>query len=135
MENYNFGHLFNFIELHPEYKNIAIQFSLDNLVSTTKFYKIIKDKFINTDKFFFIIGETSYGACCADEVAAMHLKAELIIRIGTSCLTQTKTLPVYFFYETVNVINEEILKQIEQIYNEKCGENANLIVKSINNTN
>lgn len=29
----------------------------------------------------------------------MHLKSELIIRIGNSCLTRTENIPVFFFFE------------------------------------
>lgn len=44
--------------------------------------------------FFFIIGDTSYGACCADEVAAQHLNADAIVHYGPTCLSPTARLPV-----------------------------------------
>lgn len=51
------------------------------------------------DRFYFIIGETSYGLCCADEVAARHLPVDLIIRVGDTCMTKTKNIPVFFLVE------------------------------------
>lgn len=47
-----------------------------------------------TAPFFFIIGDTSYGACCADEVAAQHLRADCIVHYGPACLSPTARLPV-----------------------------------------
>ena len=64
------------------------------------------------DRFFFIIGETSYGICCADDIAALHLKGDLIIRVGNSCLTKNKQLPVYFLIENQNLIEDEIIKSL-----------------------
>lgn len=80
-----------------------------------KFLIILSDKAISfieklksifPNKFFFIIGETSYGYCCADEIAALHLKAELIIRIGNSCLTKTQNIPVFFLFEEEEFTNK-----------------------------
>lgn len=76
------------------------------------------------DRFFFIVGETSYSPCCADEIAAMHLKSELIIRIGNSCLSKNKQLPVFYLFEIFPIEEEIILDNI----NKTLPEN-NIIVK------
>lgn len=31
----------------------------------------------------FVTGDTSYGSCCVDEIAAKHLKADAIVHYGT----------------------------------------------------
>ena len=36
---------------------------------------------------FFILGDTSYGACCVDEVAAEHVDADVVVHYGRACLS------------------------------------------------
>ncbi|KAF2172139.1 hypothetical protein M409DRAFT_49880 [Zasmidium cellare ATCC 36951] len=45
-----------------------------------------------------ILGDTSYGACCVDEVAAEHVDAEVVIHYGRSCLSPTARLPVIYVF-------------------------------------
>lgn len=35
----------------------------------------------------FLLGDTTYGACCVDTVAAQHLRADWIVHYGPACLT------------------------------------------------
>eukprot|EP00088_Acartia_fossae_P006701 TRINITY_DN1308_c0_g1_i2.p1 TRINITY_DN1308_c0_g1~~TRINITY_DN1308_c0_g1_i2.p1 ORF type:complete len:496 (+),score=65.14 TRINITY_DN1308_c0_g1_i2:61-1488(+) len=46
----------------------------------------------------FILGDTSYGECCVDEVAAEHLNADGIIHFGHTCLTPSQRLPVLYVF-------------------------------------
>lgn len=48
--------------------------------------------------FVFILGDTSYGECCVDEVAAKHLNADMLVHYGNACLSPTKTLPVVYVF-------------------------------------
>lgn len=41
-----------------------------------------------------ILADTSYGACCVDEVAAEHIDADVVVHYGRSCLSPTARLPV-----------------------------------------
>lgn len=93
-------------------------YNVENLDKGISYIENLKNHF--PDKFFFIIGETSYGYCCADEVAALHLKAELIIRVGNSCLTKTQNLPVFFLFE-----EEEFENKFEKDLIEKFIEYTN----------
>lgn len=45
-----------------------------------------------------ILGDTSFGDCCVDEVAAQHLNADGVIHFGDTCLTPTQRLPVLFVF-------------------------------------
>jgi len=80
------------------------------------------------DIFFFIIGETSYGICCADDIAALHLKGDIIIRVGNSCLTKNKQLPVYFLFEQENLQEKEVIKSLDVIKNNSEFSNKNYFV-------
>ncbi|KAF2765886.1 diphthamide biosynthesis protein [Teratosphaeria nubilosa] len=45
-----------------------------------------------------ILGDTSYGACCVDEVAAEHVEAEVVVHYGRACLSPTARLPVIYVF-------------------------------------
>ncbi|XP_053106897.1 2-(3-amino-3-carboxypropyl)histidine synthase subunit 2 [Hemicordylus capensis] len=42
----------------------------------------------------YILGDTSYGSCCVDEVAAEHVGAEAVVHYGPACLSPCRKLPV-----------------------------------------
>src|SRR5436190_8118718 len=42
----------------------------------------------------YILADTSYGACCIDEVAAEHVDADVVVHYGRACLSPTARLPV-----------------------------------------
>lgn len=46
----------------------------------------------------FILGDTSYGACCVDEVAAEHVDADVVVHYGRACLSPTARLPVIYVF-------------------------------------
>ena len=45
-----------------------------------------------------VLADTSYGACCVDEVAAEHVDAEVVVHYGRSCLSPTARLPVIYVF-------------------------------------
>jgi diphthamide biosynthesis protein 2 len=60
----------------------------------------------------------------------LHLNAHIIIRIGESCLTRNKQLPVYFLYENLEIGNNNsreinLKKILQQIENELSCDNSN----------
>ena len=46
----------------------------------------------------YVLGDTSYGECCVDEVAAEHIGADSIIHFGPACLTPTLRLPTLYIF-------------------------------------
>jgi diphthamide biosynthesis protein 2 len=46
----------------------------------------------------FILGDTSYGACCVDEVAAEHVDADVVVHYGRACLSPPSRLPVIYVF-------------------------------------
>ena len=46
----------------------------------------------------FVLGDTAYGSCCVDEVAAEHYSADLVVHYGHACLSRTSQKPVYFVF-------------------------------------
>jgi len=51
----------------------------------------------------FILGDTTFGACCVDEVAAAHMNADSVIHFGHTCLTPSRTLPVLYIYTRLDL--------------------------------
>jgi diphthamide biosynthesis protein 2 len=46
----------------------------------------------------YILADTSYSACCVDEVAAEHIDAQVVVHYGRSCLSPTSRLPVIYVF-------------------------------------
>ena len=46
----------------------------------------------------YILGDTTYGQCCVDEIAAEHVSAEAVIHFGPTCLTATCRLPALWIF-------------------------------------
>ncbi len=50
-----------------------------------------------------ILGDTSYGECCVDEVAAEHVGADAVVHFGHACMTPTERLPVLFVFTVAHI--------------------------------
>ena len=66
-----------------------------------------------------ILGDTSYGECCVDEVAAEHLGADGVIHFGRTCLTPTQRLPVLFVYTVLTLNVERLARELNAKFEER----------------
>ncbi len=48
------------------------------------------------DTAFYVLGDTSYGACCVDVVAARHVSADGIVHCGDTCMSVPSGVRVLF---------------------------------------
>ena len=55
--------------------------------------------------FCFVLGDTTVNSCCPDEVAALHLNADVLIHYGHACLSPTGTLPVLYSFGKMDFDN------------------------------
>ncbi|NXS60149.1 DPH2 synthase, partial [Brachypteracias leptosomus] len=46
----------------------------------------------------YVLGDTTYGSCCVDEVAAEHVAAEAVLHYGPACLSPCRRLPVLHIF-------------------------------------
>ncbi|KAF2802218.1 diphthamide biosynthesis protein 2 [Mytilinidion resinicola] len=67
----------------------------------------------------FILADTSYGACCVDEVAAEHVDADVVVHYGRSCLSPTARLPVIYVFTTRPLSLDAVLETFRQTYLER----------------
>lgn len=70
-------------------KKIALQFPDEYLSDASQIFSILKNS-LDSQYEFFILGDTSYGSCCVDEVASEHYAADIVIHYGPSCLSRYK---------------------------------------------
>lgn len=63
-----------------------------------------------------ILGDTSYGACCVDEVAAEHVNADVVVHYGRSCLSPTARLPVVHVFTDRYLNRNKLLEIFRQTY-------------------
>ena len=81
-----------------QYKRIALQFPDDLLQDAGAVVKALQQRCEAQDLQLFVLGDTSYGACCVDEVAAEHVDADCIVHYGDACLSPTTRLPVIYVF-------------------------------------
>lgn len=79
------------------YKQIALQFPDDLLADAQRVTGRLKS-LCASDVAFYVLGDTSYGSCCVDEVAAEHVNADVVVHYGRSCLSPTSRLPVIYVF-------------------------------------
>lgn len=61
----------------------------------------------------FILADTSYGACCVDEIAAEHVDADVVVHYGRSCLSLTARLPVIYVFTKRPLQHTRVIEAFE----------------------
>jgi diphthamide biosynthesis protein 2 len=64
----------------------------------------------------YILADTSYGACCVDEIAAEHVDAEVVVHYGRSCLSPTARLPVIYVFTSRPLDIDDVVAAFEETY-------------------
>ncbi|KAI1137353.1 diphthamide biosynthesis protein [Hypoxylon sp. FL0543] len=66
----------------------------------------------------YILADTSYSACCVDEIAAEHANADGVVHYGRACLSPTSRLPVLHIFTRqkldYGVVAEEFQKEFPE---------------------
>ncbi|MPC09588.1 Diphthamide biosynthesis protein 2 [Portunus trituberculatus] len=61
----------------------------------------------------YILGDTTYGSCCVDEVAAEHVGADAVIHFGNTCLSPSQRLPVLYVPTRLHVDTGGMLERLK----------------------
>lgn len=81
------------------YKRIALQFPDSLLPDAVRVQHELRERLQDSGyERMFVLGDTSYGSCCVDEVAAQHLFADCIVHYGRTCLSATSKIPVIYVF-------------------------------------
>lgn len=94
-ETYQIRETCDFIS-ERHFEKVALQFPDELLVDSVAIAQEIER---NTEAKSFILGDTSYGSCCVDEVAAEHVGADCIVHYGGTCLSPSRRLPLMYVFE------------------------------------
>lgn len=57
-----------------------------------------------------VLGDTSYGSCCVDEVAAEHVEADAIVHYGRACLSPTSRIPALHIFTTADLDHDRVVE-------------------------
>ncbi|KAI9682133.1 MAG: Diphthamide biosynthesis protein 2 [Caeruleum heppii] len=68
------------------------------------------------DAKLFILGDTSYGSCCVDEIAAEHADAEVVVHYGRSCLSPTARLPIIYVFTSQPLPISNVIQCFKDTY-------------------
>ncbi|RYP09312.1 hypothetical protein DL764_001359 [Monosporascus ibericus] len=67
----------------------------------------------------YILADTSYSACCVDEIAAEHADADGVVHYGRACLSPTSRLPVLHIFTRQKLHYEAVAEEFEKEFPEK----------------
>ncbi|KAI0106828.1 diphthamide biosynthesis protein [Daldinia grandis] len=67
----------------------------------------------------YILADTSYSACCVDEIAAEHASADGVVHYGRACLSPTSRLPVIHIFTKQTLDYDDIAEAFEKEFPEK----------------
>jgi hypothetical protein len=103
-------------------KRIALQFPDESLKDSPSIVRALKSKlessFSSTGELLqlphlYVLGDTTFGSCCVDEVAAEHTKCDLIVHFGHSCLSSVSITPtIFIFGRNIQAGNQQVLGQV-----------------------
>ncbi|KAL6434538.1 hypothetical protein ACFW04_006125 [Cataglyphis niger] len=66
----------------------------------------------------YILGDTTCGSCCVDEIAAQHINADGIIHFGHACLNPTARLPVLHILPKEQFDTTELCNEFKRIFSD-----------------
>ncbi|KAM9775086.1 2-(3-amino-3-carboxypropyl)histidine synthase subunit 2 [Syngnathus typhle] len=95
------------------FRKVALQFPDELLHDSTAIAAEIERI---TQAKVFILGDTSYGSCCVDEVAAEHVGADCIVHYGRACLSPSKRLPLMYVFEKASIDLDKCKSAFRELY-------------------
>ncbi|XP_041924737.1 2-(3-amino-3-carboxypropyl)histidine synthase subunit 2 [Alosa sapidissima] len=96
-----------------QFKKVALQFPDDLLVDSIPISAEIEN---NSEAKTYILGDTSYGSCCVDEVAAEHIGADCIVHYGRTCLSPSKRLPLMYVFGRQPIDPQQCALSFKELY-------------------
>ena len=100
-------------------KDTATATAVDEIAKTLDDTTIDKEAEEQEERLF-ILADTSYGACCVDEVAAEHVDADVVVHYGRSCLSPPSRLPVVYVFTQRPLDLDPLIAAFEESYPDKA---------------
>ncbi|KAI0188176.1 putative diphthamide synthesis protein-domain-containing protein [Xylaria flabelliformis] len=77
------------------------------------------EKLEGQNKRLYILADTSYSACCVDEIAAEHADADAVVHYGRACLSPTARLPVLHVFTSQELDHDAVAESFTREFSEK----------------
>ncbi|KAK4958279.1 Diphthamide biosynthesis protein 2 [Elasticomyces elasticus] len=92
---------------------------VENILHSLEAVKLDKQHTTEGEERLCILADTSYGACCVDEIAAEHVDADVAVHYGRSCLSPTARLPVIYVFTSKPLDPDAAVSSFKQTYPDK----------------
>lgn len=79
----------------------------------------LADGAVDVEERLYILADTSYGACCVDEIAAEHADADVVVHYGRSCLSPTARLPVIYVFTKPPLDVKHVVEAFKATYGDR----------------
>lgn len=104
--------------LAGSYSRIALQFPDHLLTDAPRVATALQSSLPEGSKVH-ILADTSYSACCVDEIAAEHVDAQVVVHYGRACLSPVKRLPVLYVYTEQELDADVAVQRFEAEFPDK----------------
>lgn len=103
---------------------IGLQFPDFMLVDSTRVVEALARELGPTndetpERRIYVLADSSYSACCVDEIAAEHVNADVVVHYGRTCLSPTSRLPAIYVYTNQELDYDVTLAEIEKEFGDK----------------
>ncbi|KAG7488773.1 hypothetical protein MATL_G00038530 [Megalops atlanticus] len=95
------------------FHKVALQFPDELLVDSVLIASKIENE---TGAKLHILGDTPYGSCCVDEIAAEHVGAQCIVHYGRACLSPSRRLPLMYVFGKRPVDLQRCVSSFQELY-------------------
>lgn len=109
------------------WKTVALQFADHMLVDAPRVVQIMEedladgnDDSLARQRRIHILADTSYSACCVDEIAAEHADADVVVHYGRTCLSPTSRLPVIYVYTSHELDHGAVVERFASEFSDKA---------------
>ncbi|ORY66992.1 putative diphthamide synthesis protein-domain-containing protein [Pseudomassariella vexata] len=100
------------------WKRVALQFP-DAMLADAPWVVGALDRELAKLGPLYILADTSYSACCVDEIAAEHADADVVVHYGRACLSPTSRIPVLHIFTRQVLDYDQVVQYFEKEFSEK----------------
>jgi diphthamide biosynthesis protein 2 len=107
------------------WRRIGLQFPDHMLVDAPRIVEALNKELAGSDEpgqkpaRIYVLADTSYSACCVDEIAAEHADADVVVHYGRTCLSPTSRLPVIYVYTSHVLDHGAVIREFEKGFPDK----------------
>ncbi|XP_049538000.1 2-(3-amino-3-carboxypropyl)histidine synthase subunit 2 [Anopheles darlingi] len=100
-------------------QRIALQLPDEALCHSVRIASDLQELPVGQKLLVFVLGDTSYGSCCVDEIAASHASADGIIHFGHACLSKVVRIPTLHIFYRYPVQGDDLLQALSEKFEDR----------------